>query len=72
MAGLGLTNAEWPMIARLLPNEPCGVAQIDGWRMLKSIFSVSRTGLLWRDLRERYRPDVTIYNHYNRWAKKRV
>ena len=33
---------------------------------------VLRTGSPWRDLPRRYGPRTTVYNRYNRWAKKGV
>lgn len=40
--------------------------------MVNGIFYVLRTGSPWRDLPERYGPYTTIYNRFNRWAKKGV
>jgi transposase len=72
MARFDLTDAEWSMIAPLLPDKPRGVARVDDRRVLNGIFWTLRTGSPWRDLPERYGPYTTVYNRYNRWAKAGV
>lgn len=51
-----LTEFEWPTIAPLLPNKPCGVPRVDDRRALNGIFWVLRSGSPWRDLPERHSP----------------
>ncbi len=65
-----LTDFEWSIIAPLLPNKPRGVPRADDRRVLNGIFYILRTGSPWRDLPERYGPYTTIYNRFNRWAKR--
>src|SRR5919107_2654018 len=72
MARFALSDAEWRIIAPLLPNKPRGVPRTDDRRVLNGIFYVLRTGSPWRDLPERYGPYTTAYNRYNRWAKAGV
>jgi len=72
MARFDLTDAEWALIAPLLPNKPRGMPRADDQRVLNGIFSILRTGSPWRDLPERYGPCTTAYNRYNRWAKAGV
>jgi transposase len=69
MARFDLTDAEWAVIAPLLPNKPRGVPRVEDRRVLNGIFWTLRTGSPWRDLPERYGPYTTVYNRYNRWAK---
>ncbi len=69
MARYDLSEAEWRLIAPLLPNKPRGVARVDDRRVINGIFYVLRTGSPWRDLPSRYGPPTTVYNRYNRWAK---
>jgi transposase len=38
--------------------------------VLNGIFFVQRTGTPWHDLPERYGPDMTASNRFNRWVKK--
>lgn len=72
MARFDLSEAEWAIIAPLLPNKPRGVARVDDRRVVDGIFYVLRTGSPWRDLPERYGPYTTVYNRFNRWAKAGV
>ena len=72
MARFDLSDAEWALIKRLLPNKPRGVARVNDRRVLNGIFYVLRTGSPWRDLPERYGPYTTVYNRFNRWAKAGV
>ncbi len=67
-----LTDAEWAIISPLLPDKPRGVPRVDDRRVISGIFYILRTGMSWRDLPERYGPHTTVYNRYNRWAKKGV
>ncbi len=72
MARFDLSDSEWAMIAPLLPNKPRGVPRVDDRRVMNGIFYILRTGAPWRDLPERYGPQTTVYNRYNRWAKAGV
>ena len=65
MARYDLSEAEWRLIAPLLPNKPRGVARVDDRRVINGIFYVLRTGSPWRDLPERYGPYTTVYNRFN-------
>src|SRR5262245_37032300 len=71
MARFDLSDAEWAIIAPLLPKSR-GVARVDDRRVLNGIFWILRTGSPWRDLLERYGPYTTVYNRFNRWAKAGV
>ena len=70
MARYDLSDAEWRLVEPLLPNKPRGVARVDDRRVINGIFYVLRTGSPWRDLPERYGPYTTVYNRFNRWAKR--
>jgi transposase len=76
MARFDLTDAEWEIIAPLLPtaqDQPQGGRPTqDDRRVLNGIFFVLRTGTPWRDLPERYGPYTTVYNRFNRWAKRGI
>jgi transposase len=54
MARYDLSEAEWRLIAPLLPNKRRGLARVDDRRVINGIFYVLRTGSPWRDLPERY------------------
>lgn len=57
-----VSEAEWRLIAPLLPNRPPGIAQADDRRAINGIFYVLRAGSPWRDLPEGYGPYTTVYN----------
>lgn len=57
-----LTDAEWAIIAPLLPNKVRGVARVDDRRVINGILWRFRTGAPWRDVPERYGPRTTLYN----------
>src|SRR5665213_27065 len=75
MARFDLSDAEWAIIAAQLPaakSRRGGRPRDDDRRVLNGIFYVLRTGSPWRDLPERYGPYTTVYNRFNRWAKRGV
>jgi transposase len=72
MARYDLSEAEWRIVQPLLPPTGRGAARVDDRRVVNAIFYVLRTGSPWRDLPERFGPYTTVYNRYNRWARKGV
>ncbi len=72
MARYDLSEAEWRIVEPLLPVAGKGKRRVDDRRVVNGIFYVLRTGSPWRDLPERYGPYTTVYNRFNRWAKKGV
>ncbi|HEX8166231.1 MAG TPA: transposase [Beijerinckiaceae bacterium] len=61
MARFDLTDAEWAIIAPLLPGaegKKNGRPRLDDRKVLNGIFFILRTGSPWRDLPERYGPPV--------------
>ena len=72
MARYDLNEAEWRIVEPLLPAMGRGRQRVDDRRVINGIFYVLRTGSPWRDLPERYGPYTTVYNRFNRWAKKGV
>jgi transposase len=67
-----LNDREWAIVAPLLPTDVRGKPRVDDRRVLNGIFYVLRTHCPWRDLPERYGPRMTVYNRFNRWAKRGV
>ena len=62
-----LTDAEWAIIAPLLPNKVRGFR---GWTtggLINGILWRFRDGTPWRDIPERYGPPTTLYNRFVRW-----
>ena len=72
MARYDLSEAEWRIVEPLLPPVGKGAHREDDRRIVNGIFYVLRTGSPWRDLPDRYGPYTTVYNRFNRWAKKGV
>lgn len=76
MGRFDLSDAEWAIIAPLLPGADGvvrrGRSRGDDRRVLDAIFYVLRAGCPWRDLPPRYGPRTTAYNRFNRWAKAGV
>jgi transposase len=72
MARYDLSETEWRIVEPLLPPVGKGAHRKDDRRIVNGIFYVLRTGSPWRDLPERYGPYTTVYNRFNRWAKKGV
>ena len=70
MARFDLSDAEWSVIAPLLPNKPRGVPRVDDRRVLDGIFYILRTGAPWRDLPEDFGNWFTVYTRFWRWAQK--
>ena len=70
MARYDLSEAEWRVMEPPLPPGGRGKARVDDRRVVNGIFNVLRTGSPWRDLPERYGPYTTVYNRFNRWAKR--
>ncbi len=76
MSRFDLTDAEWAVVAPLLPGADGrprrGRPRRDDRRVLDAIFHVLRSGCPWRDLPREYGPHTTAYNRFNRWAKAGV
>jgi transposase len=67
-----LNDREWAIVEPLLPTDVRGKPRVDDRKVLNGIFYVLRTHCPWRDLPERYGPRMTVYNRFNRWAKRGV
>ena len=72
MARYDLSEGDWRIVEPLLPSGGRGPARVDDRQVVNGIFYVLRTGSPWRDLPERYGPYTTVYNRFNRWAKRGV
>lgn len=67
-----LTDGEWSIIERLLPNKPRGIPRVDDRRVLNGILWRFRTGSPWAEIPERYGPSTNCYNRFVRWRKAGV
>lgn len=74
MARYDLSDEEWRIVGPLLPlpRPGKGKRRVDDRRVVNGIFYVLRTGALWRDLPECYGPYMTVYNRFNRRAKRGI
>jgi transposase len=69
VARFDLSDAEWAVLAPLLPQQPVrGGKWRDHRQVVNGICWVKRTGSPWRDLPERYGPWKTVYQRFRRWA----
>ena len=67
-----LTDEQWNRIEHLLPgkaSDPGRTAE-DNRRFVSGVLWIARSGAPWRDLPERYGPWNSVYQRFNRWAKK--
>jgi len=65
-----LTNAEWDLLAPLLPVDPPRGGRWKNHRLVISgILYRERTGVPWRDLPEKFGNWKTIYQRKRRWAR---
>jgi len=69
MARRVLTDEIWDKLQPLLP-KPKGRHGKDDRMFLEAVCWIVRTGAPWRDLPQEFGSWKTIYNRYNRWAKK--
>ncbi len=67
-----LSDAEWRLIAPILPRKSRGVPRVNDRRVLDGMFWILRSGAPWRDLPERYGPYTTCYNRFVRWRRAGV
>ena len=65
-----LSEGEWARIAPLLPRGRRGAHRVDDRRVISGIVHMLRSGARWRDCPTAYGPYTTIYNRFNRWAKR--
>jgi len=69
-----LTDEQWNRIEPLLPgkaSDPGRTAE-DNRRFVNAVLWIARSGAPWRDLPERYGKWNTVYQRFNRWAKKGI
>ena len=74
MAGDELSEAEWALIAPLLPAERgrVGRPSHDNRRVLNGILWTVRSGARWIDVPERYGRWNSVYRRFRRWSQTGV
>jgi transposase len=65
-----LDNTQWAGISPHLPTNLPGPEREDDRRIISGIIHMLQSGARWRDCPGEYGPYTTIYNRFNRWAKK--
>ncbi|WP_435809296.1 IS5 family transposase [Streptomyces longwoodensis] len=63
-----LTDAEWELLAPLIPSASRGRPRAEDRRVINGMVYKIRTGVSWRDLPERYGPWKTFYTRFRRYA----
>jgi transposase len=71
MAGeFWLNDAQWEAIEPLLPKNQPGAQRVDDRRVISGIVHVLKTGCRWQDCPDVFGPSTTVYNRFNRWARR--
>jgi putative transposase len=67
-----LTDQQYQRIEPLLSGKPGdpGRNADDNRRFINAVYWIARTGAPWADLPERFGKHDTVYQRFNRWAKK--
>jgi len=67
-----ISDADFARIEHLLPGRPgqTGWVARDNRRFIDAVLFVSKTGLPWRDLPERFGPWGTVWKRFDRWCRK--
>ena len=69
-----LSDEQWKRVKGLLPGRPGspGRSGDDNRLFLEAVLWIARTGAPWRDLPERFGESNSVFQRFNRWAKKGV
>ena len=69
-----LADEQFARIEQLLPGKSSdpGCTAADNKLFLDAVLWILRTGAPWRDLPERFGPWNSVFQRFNRWAKKGV
>jgi transposase len=67
-----LSDEAWAAIEPHLPTNQPGARRVDDRRVISGILHVLKSGCRWRDCPSIYGPRTTIYNRFNRWARRRI
>src|SRR5450759_192275 len=65
-----LNDKQWARIEPHLPTGLTGPDRDDDRRIISGIIHMLQSGARWRDCPREYGPYTTIYNRFNRWAKR--
>jgi len=65
-----LSDKQWACIEPHIPTGLTGPERCDDRRVISGIVHMLQSGGRWRDCPPEYGPYTTIYNRFNRWAKR--
>lgn len=65
-----LDDDAWGLIEPQLPKNKPGPRRVDDRRIISGIIHVLKSGCRWKDCPPEYGPPTTVYNRFNRWARK--
>ena len=65
-----LDDLQWSVLKPHLPKNQRGARRKDDRRIISGIIHVLQSGCRWSDCPSEYGPAKTIYNRFQRWAKK--
>src|SRR6476659_2203766 len=65
-----LNDRQWARMAPQLPTNLTGPEREDDRRIISGIIHMLQCGARWRDCPPAYGPHTTVYNRFNRWAKR--
>ena len=58
-------------MAPFMPTNQFGARRKDDRTILSGILHVIKSGCRWKDCPSEYGPHTTVYNRFNRWARRR-
>lgn len=67
-----LSDAAWARIEPHLPHGLPSKPRVDDRRVISGILHVLKIGCRWQDTPAAYGPSTTVYNRYNRWARRGI
>jgi transposase len=67
-----LSDADWKRLEPLLPVRPGPRSKRGDRDFVNAVIWRVRTGVPWRDLPERFGAWKTVYNRFDRWAKRGI
>lgn len=65
-----LNDRQWTRLRPNLPSGLTGPERDDDRRIISGVIHMLQSGGRWRDCPREYGPYTTIYNRFNRWAKR--
>jgi transposase len=69
-----ISDEQWDKVKDLLPGKPGDPGRMaeDNRNFLNAVLWIAKTGAPWRDLPERFGPWNSVFQRFNRWAKRGV